>query len=510
MQYLLGLDNGNTVTKAAIFDIQGNEIAVASEDVRSYYPHSHHVERDMHELWQQSSKAILKAINLAGIDSRDIKAVGCSGHGNGLYLLDKQQAPLKAIQSLDSRAASMVEQWKQQERHHAIYQQNLQGIWGAQSGMLLAWLKHNQADLFEQIGHVLMCKDYINFCLTDQIATDYSDMSGAGLLNMSNKDYSQSLFELYDITELSDCFPKLYHSQQIIGQITEQAAQQCGLQIGTPVVAGMFDVVASALGSGVNQTNQASIIAGTWSVNQVIVEQPINDERLFMNCVFDENRYLSIESSATSATNLQWFVNTFCQENKVVVVAEEEEPTTEQNNRNVFDQCNQLVESVTLVKDLPLYHPFLYGATHLSSARAGFYAIAGWHTKADMLHGVYEGVVFGHLAHVEKLRDVGASFNSAVLSGGGANSEVWSQMFADILQVPIEVSRGEQFGAKGAAMVAAVAIGIYPDSQSAVDAMSQKLRLHSPSNENKALYQYRYNAFTKLCELMADPWKALS
>lgn len=500
MQYLLGLDNGNTVTKAAIFDEQGNEIAVASQEVRSQYPLSQHVERDMHELWQQSCKAIKQAIKLANIDSQDIKAVGCSGHGNGLYLLDRNHQPLKAIQSLDSRATSMVEDWGKRGLQQKIYQHNLQGIWPAQSGMLLAWLKQNQRPVFDNIGSVLMCKDYINYCLTHQIATDYSDMSGAGLLDMDSKNYSQPLFEHYGIESLSHCFPKLYESQQVIGQITNDAAMSCGLLSGTPVVAGMFDVVANAIGSGVNQTQQASIIAGTWSVNQVIVDQPINDERLFMNCVFDQKRYLSIESSATSATNLQWFVNTFCKEEKEILA---------RNQQNIFEHCNQLVESVTLEKNLPLYHPFLYGATQLNSARAGFYAIAGWHSKADMLHAVYEGVVYAHLTHVENLRSVGANFESAVLSGGGSNSKVWSQMFADILQVPIEVSQGEQLGAKGAAITAAVAIGIYPDRQTAIDAMCKVIRVHSPDVKNKALYQYRYEAFTKLCELMADPWKAL-
>ncbi len=499
MQYLLGLDNGNTVTKAAIFDEKGREIAVASQEVHSQYPHNHHVERDMHELWLQSSKAIQQVIKLANIDSQDIKAIGCSGHGNGLYLLDKQNKPLKAIQSLDSRAAAMVEDWKLQGLHQKIYPQNLQGIWAAQSGMLLAWLKHHQRTVFDDIGSVLMCKDYINYCLTDQITTDYSDMSGAGLLDMGSKDYSQRLFMHYGIESIADCFPKLFHSQQIIGQITAKAAQQCGLKMGTPVIAGMFDVVASALGSGVNQTNQASIIAGTWSVNQVIVDQPIHDERLFMSCVFDEKRFLSIESSATSATNLQWFVNTFCEAQK----------HSGETKQDIFEHCNTQVESTTLAKDLPLYHPFLYGAPHLNTARAGFYAIAGWHSKADMLHAVYEGVVFGHLNHVEKLRCVGANFNKAVLSGGAANSEVWSQMFADILQVPIDISQGEQFGAKGAAIAAAVAIGIYPDNQSAVNVMCQELRVHSPNDNHKALYQYRYKAFTKLSELMADPWLAL-
>ena len=101
-----------------------------------------------------------------------------------------------------------------------------------------------------------------------------------------------------------------------------------------------------------------------------------------------------------------------------------------------------------------IFHPFLYGSNVQPTARAGFYGVAGWHTRAHLLRALYEGVAFGHLSHIEKLRTAGAQINSARLAGGGSRSPVWSQIFSDTIQVPMEVPDGNELGARGAALSA--------------------------------------------------------
>ena len=98
-----------------------------------------------------------------------------------------------------------------------------------------------------------------------------------------------------------------------------------------------------------------------------------------------------------------------------------------------FDVCCELASSVEPAANDPIYHPFLYGAQQDGNARAGFYGIAGWHTKGHLVRAVLEGVAFGHRQHIETLRAAGAGFNEAVLSGGGSRSLFWPQIFADVL-----------------------------------------------------------------------------
>lgn len=110
-KYLLGLDAGNTVIKAVVFDLSGRELAHAGEEGRSRMPHPGHVERDLGELWSNAKRVIRACLDKAGIAASDIAAIGCAGHGNGLYALDREGDPLIGIQSLDTRATGLVEEW---------------------------------------------------------------------------------------------------------------------------------------------------------------------------------------------------------------------------------------------------------------------------------------------------------------------------------------------------------------------------------------------------------------
>ena len=133
-EYLLGIDNGNTVSKAAIFDLEGHEIQVASCHVESRFPHKGWTEIDMDELWQTTAKTIREVIGAAGIKPEQIIGIGTTGHGNGLYLLNKNGLPIRAgIQSLDTRAADIIDDWNTQNLHKKVFPYTIQSFWPASS-----------------------------------------------------------------------------------------------------------------------------------------------------------------------------------------------------------------------------------------------------------------------------------------------------------------------------------------------------------------------------------------
>ena len=146
--YILGLDAGNTVIKAILFDLSGRELALAACDGRSSMPKPGHVERDLNELWRNAVSVIGQCIAEAGIDAGEIVAIGCAGHGNGLYALDRDGAPLIGIQSLDTRAVDIVAEWAKQNVGDRTYAHCLQRPWAAQTPTLLAWLKRLSPALF--------------------------------------------------------------------------------------------------------------------------------------------------------------------------------------------------------------------------------------------------------------------------------------------------------------------------------------------------------------------------
>jgi len=501
--YLLGVDNGSTVSKAAIFDLEGREIQVASRKIEPQYPHPGWTERSMEVLWQSTAGAIREAVDASGIDPRQIVGIGNTGHGNGLYLLDRQGRPARAgIQSMDTRAAGVVDEWNARDLHSQIFPYTVQSFWPAQPNALLAWIKRHEPEVYEAAGAVLMCKDYITYCLTGQIVTDYTDMSGTSLMDVRNRRYSLELLELYDLAELWNAMPALAESFEVVGTVTPEAALATGLATGTPVVGGLFDVDASALGSGVFQAGHVCIVAGTWSINEIVTAEPLVDSSLFMtSCYTVPGLWLTIEASATSATNLEWFVNQFCGEERI---------EADKRGISVYELCNELVTSLPPGGTDIIFHPFLYGSNVQATARAGFYGIAGWHTKAHVVRALYEGVVYCHLAHLEKLRAAGAQMDVVRLTGGGARSKVWTQIFADALQLPMEVPQGIELGARGAALCAGIGAGVYRDHAEAVGRAVRLERRQEPSPEATPLYLARYAEYQRLLAAMQGPWDHLS
>jgi L-xylulokinase len=502
-KYLLGIDNGSTVSKAALFDLKGREITVASCAADTEYPHPGWTERGMEMLWRSTATAIREALDRSGARPEEIAGVGNTGHGNGVYLLDKQGQPLRnGIQSMDSRAADVLTGWNLQDLHARVFPFTIQSFWPAQPNALLVWLKKNEPRNYERIGAILMVKDYIKYRLTGEITTDYTDMSATSLMDVRNRCYSRELMALYDLAEVYEALPPLKHGSEVIGQVTPAAAEETGLAAGTPVVGGLFDVDASAIGSGVINADQACLVMGSWSINEVITKKPIVDPSLFMTTIFAaSDLFLTIEGSATSATNLEWFVKQCCGD---------ERAEAKRRGISVYEVCNEEVASIPVTDSNIIFHPFLYGSNVQSTARAGFYGVAGWHTRAHLLRALYEGVVFGHLSHVERLRAAGAQFNGARLAGGGSRSAVWSQMFADTIQVPMEVPDGNELGARGVALSAGIGAGIYHDYEEAVREAVSVVRVHEPIPDNTPLYLARYAEYRRLAGAMQEPWEALS
>jgi L-xylulokinase len=308
--------------------------------------------------------------------------------------------------------------------------------------------------------------------------------------------YDAELLERYGLAGAKSLLPDIVKPTEVVGRVTAEAATATGLRQDTPVVGGLFDVVASALGSGAVDEGQASIIIGTWSINQVIANSAIVDPGVFMVSAFADDRFVSIESSATSAANLEWYARELMKG-----VAREED---------IFGECNRRASEILPARDDPFFHPFLYGSRQGASFRAGFNGIAGWHKEGHMLRALFEGVTFEHRRHIDVLRKSGLKFVSAKLSGGGARSNLWRQMFADMLAIPISVTKCEEAGALGAAIAAGVGVGIFADFADGVRNTVHERAEHTPNSSMSAHYARRYEIYLQLIEAMKPVWNRMA
>ena len=501
-KYLLGTDNGCTVAKAALFTLDGKELAVASRKIETITPQLGYVEMNMLHSWRATVESIREVLAKAKIDPKDIACIASAGHGNGLYLVDKQGQPVyNAISSTDTRAREVIDRWIADGVGKAIRPKTMQAIWPAQPNALLAWLRDHEPDVMKRAGWVLMCKDYIRFRLTGRIAAELTDMSGTSLMNVGTADYDDEVLEAFGIGEMRDLLPPLVRSADICGEVTADAAAETGLAAGTPVAGGMFDIDACGLSTGLTDEGPLCMIAGTWGNNQYVSKTPVVDEDVFMTTRYAiDDYYLMLEGSATSASNLEWFVTEFFGA---------ERAAAEKSGGNVFDLVNDLVAATTPEETNIVFLPFLYGSNVNPDAKASFIGLNNYHGRGHVLRAIYEGVIFGHRFHVDRLLKFRSMPERIRFTGGAARSKVWVQIFADVFGVPVDIPEGTELGALGAAILAAVAAGCYGSFEDAVGAMVKFTRTQEPDPARKDLYDAKYARYNRVLEALDGVWAEL-
>lgn len=500
---VVGLDCGTSVVKAAAFDPQGNEVAVAQSTLEGLSPQRGWMEYRPEDMWSAAAGALRELVNSEAVSPDAIAAIGPTGAGNGVLLLDEDDSPVRnGIFAVDTRAADMMARDAEEGMPAKTRAINGQTTWTGQTFCLLKWLREHEPESLDRAAKVLVIKDYVKFRLTGQYVGDASEQSKVGLMDISRGECTEELLALYNIEALLDRLPPIRGSTEVIGGLTAEAARETGLKQGTPVVSGLADIDASALGAGVVRAGQMSIVAGTWSINQLFVDEPAIDPRFFgLSFYAVEGVYEHLEASPSSTANLTWFINQACGDLQ---------REAEDKGCSVYDLINELVDSVEPASTEVFFHPYLYGANTKTNARAGFYGLAGWQDRADLLAALYEGVVFSHNHHVEKLRTLEEQVSEIRLSGGAARSEVWSRMFADVIGLPVTVPRAQEVGALGAAMCAAVGADVHPDLLEAADRMVHTAHVHQPDAELHERYAERYECYKRVTELMGPVWDKLS
>jgi L-xylulokinase len=499
-KYLLGIDNGGTVAKAALFSADGKEIAVASSKTNPLSPSPGWSEFDMDGLWSAAAHSVRQVIGESGVDPRQIACLACSGHGNGIYLVDEQgNAVRNAIFSADTRARDYVARWISDGVDRVVRPKTMQSLWPGQPNALLAWLQDHEPDSLARTRRVLMCKDFIRLRLTGEAWAELTDMSGTSLINVGTAQYDPTILEAFGIREVQEKLPPLRLSADICGEVTAAAAAQTGLVAGTPVAGGLFDIDACGVSSALLDESELGMILGTWSINQYVSPSPVVSDSIFMTsryCV--PGYYLMTEASATSASNLEWFLDQFFRH---------DETGGRRRPKDLYREINRLVEETEPAEAAIVFLPFLYGSNAHEDASGTLVGLTSRCDRGHVLRAVYEGVVFAHRTHLERLLRFRDRPERIRASGGAARSDVWMQILADAFQAPVEVPEGSELGALGDAICAAVAVGLYDSYPSACEAMVRISRSFAPNPQLADVYETKYRRYQRLLEAMPPVWE---
>lgn len=498
--YLLGIDNGGSDIKCAVYDLNGKELAISRTQIPMNIPEAGFTERDVENVWEANVKVIKAVLKKAEIPGEDVVAIGVTGYGNGMVLLDEEGKPVyPAIISTDERASSYCKKFREDGTEKKIFPYTLQTTWAAQPAVLLPWFRDHKPEVLEKTKWIMSMKDYIRFRLTGKVAGEITDASSGCLVNLDTRRYDRRIFEILGIEDCYSKMPKILESTDISGYVTKEAEKMTGLTEGTPVAAGYFDIDANALASGVLSDQELCLIAGTWSINEYLSKEAPREIEKKKNTVtlsYMKDYYIMEDSTPTSASNLNWYLNHFVRPEKQELSADE-----------IYIVCNKQVESVKPEECKVIFVPYLFGSATHENVHGAFLNLTGGDDKSVMLRAVYEGIAFSSMHHVYNLKRSLETYSKARLSGGISNSEVWSQMLCDALQIPIETLEAGEPGAKGAAMCAGVAGGVFKNLEDAVEHMVHVGKVYKPRSEYKEIYAEkfaRYEAALAAVDLLAE------
>lgn len=498
-QYLIGIDSGTSGIKAVVFDVDGNELFSSRQKLEGLTPHENWYEEDMNDIWTACCQCLENV--LQKVDAKKVAGIGITAQGDGLWMIDKDGEPVRpGMCFCDGRTEEIIDEWRKNGALQKTFDICGTASFGSAMSAEIKWLERYEPEALEKAAVLFHLKDWLFYKLTGIITCDDTDMS-IPMLNAKTRQYDDRLFELFEIEKYKDKFPVVKPVKDNTGKLLPELAEKYGFDKDLLIIGGPMDVPACALGSGAIHDGQASTTIGTAAIHSVIMSEPRPEPYMagmtIAHCLPD--RWIRLVSSLGGSPNLEWFLENF----GANIRAE-----AEKLGKDIYAYCSELIDKVPIGSGGVVYHPYLMAGGERApffknNIKASFSGIS-FNTKTeDLLRSVYEGIA---MAMVDCYRSVQMDISEVYVSGGGAKSDVWMQMFADAMNADIVICSGTEFGAKGAALNVGIVLGIYQDYEDAVAKTVREKKRFKPDQERHKKYQKLYELYKKGYELSMDWW----
>jgi len=496
-KYIIVVDRGSTNVKAVVFNTKAEVVLTTTyANPAAISPKPGWVELDLEANWKSVAGAIKKIFN-NDVKPEEVLGVMITGQGNGVTFIDKQ-GKSTSISSLDIRGVDMLNEWKADGRFPKAVE--LTGtVFNASSAMpALAWLKKNARDVYDSIDTVMFIIDWMNYKLTGVIGTQWADVSGSGMMKLRDCkcDYAYDVLDLFGLEEIKTKLPPIQMCHEMRGTVTKEAAELTGLTEGTPVLSGIYDIAAFPYGIGSMNPREVVHAIGTWGIS---CRPAARIEECGISTLYHPvpGYYVTGMGDSVAGCCLDFIMNTLC---------DHEKQEAEKKGMTVY----QYVEDMIADREPTgiLFQPYPFGNMFSKHAGAGFTGIRSWHTKADILRAVYEGIVMGYKTYCTLLADCDKC-DVHWLIGGGAKSKVFGQMFADIFGVTVKIPVTSEITARGAVLNALVGLGVCKDHEEATIPVGVKAE-YTPDPEKKEFYAKKFEAFGELSQALMGVWAKLN
>ncbi|NNE99470.1 MAG: xylulokinase [Pyrinomonadaceae bacterium] len=452
----LGIDIGTGGSRAVLIDKTGTVLCSATAEHAPFAsPEIGWAEQDPDDWWRAASEAIGKICLENPANAKRIAAVGLSGQMHGAVLLDDSGNVIRpAIIWCDQRTEKQGRKLTSEFGKDTLIELVSNPALPNMTLTKLLWVREHERDNWNNVAKVMLPKDYVRFRMTGKVATDVSDASGTLMLDVSKRKWSAEVISRLGINH--ELLPAVYESHELTGEVTENCAAETGLEAGIPVVAGAGDNAAGAIGMGTVGPGQTSVTIGTSGVAFTVIDKPKIDlkGRIHTFCHAIPDRWHLTGVTQAAGYSLKWFRDNFgAGKDYVELVSEAEE--------------------IEPGADGLIWTPYLMGerTPHVDpNARASLIGLTASHTNAHVVRAILEGVAFSLKDCLEVFRELDLPIGRIRLGGGGAKSDLWRKIQADIYGQTVETIAAEEGAAFGAALLAGVGAGAW----SSIDDASEK------------------------------------
>ncbi len=502
MNHLLALDAGTGSGRAVIFDETGRQLAAVGREwthkSEPGFPGSMTFDREHN--WQLLTACIKEA--LAQVPQANIVGISATSMREGIALYDEDRQELWACANVDARAVQEVKDLRAQDPdlEHRLYLKSGQ-TFALGAAPRLLWLKRHQPDLYERSAYVAMLSDWVATRLGAPPAIDPSNGGTTGLFNLKTRAWDAEIIDACGLRRGMFSTP-VYEAGMVIGQVSAAAAQQTGLKAGTPIVMGGGDAQLGTIGVGAVEPGQAAVFGGTFWQQEVNLSQPLSDLsgriRMDFHAVPDLWQAETIVFFPGFAA--RWFRDAICPDIKAKAQAA---------GRDAYALLEEMAAEVPAGSHgiTPIFSDAMDYA-HWRHAAPSFLnlsvdpAIA---SRGAMFRALQENAAIVTLANLKRIAHVTGEFPSHVIFASGASKgPLWSQILADVLQIPVHTRVVKEATALGAAICAGIGVNLYHNVNIAVQKLVQEEKIYRPDPQTASVYQEAYQRWKAAYPVQLD------
>lgn len=473
----IGIDLGTSAVKLLLMDENGKIHKIVSKEYPISFPNPSWSEQNPNDWYEQSLKGMEEL--LLDCNKNEVAGISFGGQMHGLVVLDKNDQIIRpAILWNDGRSVKETNYLNEVIGKEKLSEYTANIAFAGFTAPKILWMKENEPENFAKIKKIMLPKDYLLYCFSGVHGSDYSDASGMLLLDVKNRCWSEQMLEICGISK--QVLPKLFESYEVVGTIKPDVAQKLGISKEVKIIAGAGDNAAAAVGTG-TVGDACNVSLGTSGTIFISSKTFLVDNYNALHSFDHADGYYHLMGCMLSAASCnKWWME------EILKTKEYEK---------------EQLEITRLGENQVFYLPYLMGERSPHNdpfARAMFIGMTMDTTRSAMTQAVLEGVAFGLRDSLEVARNLGISIERTKICGGGAKSTLWRKMIANILGLKVDIIESEEGPGYGAAILAAVGCGVFPDVQTAAKNLVHVIDTIEPEKELVQKYEKCYQKFCQI------------